>query len=75
MTKNETELIMRRAQVTNNYVGAAPSAKRAWYRPCILSAGLAALFAVGASSQTQLAVVSGTITDPSGAVIPGQRYD
>jgi Carboxypeptidase regulatory-like domain/TonB dependent receptor len=71
MTKNETELIMRRAQVTNNYVGAAPSAKRAWYRPCILSAGLAALFAVGASSQTQLAVVSGTITDPSGAVIPG----
>jgi hypothetical protein len=35
----------------------------------------AALFAVGASSQTQLAVVSGTITDPSGAVIPGQRYD
>jgi hypothetical protein len=32
---------------------------------------LAALFSVGAWSQTQLATVSGTITDPSGAVVPG----
>ena len=71
MTKNETELIIRRAQVRNNYVGAPPGAKRASYRPCILAAALAALFSVGAWSQTQLATVSGTITDPSGAVVPG----
>jgi hypothetical protein len=32
---------------------------------------LATLFSVGAWSQTQLAAVSGTITDPSGAVVPG----
>ena len=32
---------------------------------------LAALFSVGAWSQTQLATVSGAITDPSGAVVPG----
>ena len=32
---------------------------------------MAALFSVGAWSQTQLATVSGTITDPSGAVVPG----
>ena len=30
-----------------------------------------AIFSVGAWSQTQLATVSGTITDPSGAVVPG----
>ena len=36
-----------------------------------LSAMLAAFFSVGAWSQTQLATVSGTITDPSGAVVPG----
>ena len=71
MTKNETELIVMRAQVTNNYVGAPPGAKRASYRPCILAAALAALFSVGAWSQTQLATVSGAITDPSGAVVPG----
>ena len=71
MKKNETELIMRLAQVTNNCIGAPPGAKRASYRPCILSAALAALFSVGAWSQTQLATVSGTITDPSGAVVPG----
>jgi hypothetical protein len=29
------------------------------------------LFSVGAWSQTQLATVSGTVTDPSGAVVPG----
>jgi hypothetical protein len=71
MPKNENESAMRRARITNNYVGAPPGAKRAWYRPCILSAALAALFSVGAWSQTQLASVSGTITDPSGAVVPG----
>ena len=71
MTKNETELIIRRAQVTNNCIGASAGAKRVSYRPCILSAALAALFSVGAWSQTQLATVSGTITDPSGAVVPG----
>src|SRR5271167_4306583 len=71
MTKNETELIVMRAQVTNNYVRAPPGAKRASYRPCILAAAVAALFSVGAWSQTQLATVSGTITDPSGALVPG----
>src|ERR1700722_1518866 len=71
MTKNETELIVMRAQVTNNYFGAPPGAKRPSYRPCILAAALAALFSVGAWSQTQLATVSGTITDPTGAVVPG----
>src|SRR3984957_19847402 len=71
MTKNETELIVMLAQVTNNYFGAPPGAKRPSYRPCILAAALAALFSVGAWSQTQLATVSGAITDPSGAVVPG----
>src|SRR5271166_143131 len=58
-------------QVTNDYVGAPPGTKRASYRPCVLAAALAAIFSVGAWSQTQLATVSGTITDPSGAVVPG----
>jgi hypothetical protein len=71
MKKNETELIIRRAQVTNNYVGAPPGAKRASYRHSILSVALAALFSVGAWSQTQLATVSGAITDPTRAVVPG----
>src|SRR5271165_2400235 len=71
MTRNEIELIIRRPQVTNNCIGASAGAKRASYRPCILSAALVALFSVGAWSQTQLATVSGTITDPSGAVVPG----
>jgi hypothetical protein len=66
-----TESIIRRAQVTNSCIGAPPGVKRASYRPCILSAALAALFSVCAWSQTQLATVSGTITDPSGAVMPG----
>jgi hypothetical protein len=70
MKKNETELIMRLAQVTNNCIGAPPGARRASYRSCMLSAALAVLFSVGAWSQTQLATVSGTITDPSGAVVP-----
>jgi Carboxypeptidase regulatory-like domain/TonB dependent receptor len=42
---------------------------RPWCRPCILALG--ALFSVVAWAQTQLATVSGTITDPSGAVVPG----
>src|SRR5580698_5713776 len=71
MTKDETESIVIRAQVTNNYVGAPPGAKRTSCRPCILAAALAALFSAGAWSQTQLATVSGAITDPSGAVVPG----
>jgi len=71
MTKNETKLNMGRAQVTNNCVGVPPGAKRAWCRPSILACALAVLFSVGAWSQTQLATVSGTITDPSGAVVPG----
>ena len=37
----------------------------------ILAAASAVLFSVGAWSQTQLATVSGTIADPTGAVIPG----
>src|SRR5579859_4458662 len=71
MTKNETELSIKRAQVTNNCIGAYAGAKRASYRSCILSVALAALFSVGAWSQTQLATLSGTITDTSGAVVPG----
>ena len=59
MKKNETELLIRRAWVRNNF------------RAYTLAAVLAGLFSVGAWSQTQLAAVSGTITDPSGAVVPG----
>src|SRR5580658_3789303 len=69
MTTNETELIIRRAQPTNDWPSAGRSAHR--HRSCILSVALATLFSVGAWSQTQLAAVSGTITDPSGAVVPG----
>src|SRR5580658_10218709 len=69
MTTNETELIIRRAQPTNDWPSAGRSAHR--HRSCILSVALAALFSVGAWSQTQLATVSGTITDPTGAVVPG----
>ena len=36
-----------------------------------LSAILAAFLSISAWSQTQLATVSGTITDPSGAVVSG----
>ncbi|MGC2644645.1 MAG: carboxypeptidase-like regulatory domain-containing protein, partial [Candidatus Sulfotelmatobacter sp.] len=71
MTKNEPELITVRAQVTNSYVRARLGAKRALYRPCMLSAALAVVFSVGAFAQTQLASVSGIITDPSGALVPG----
>src|SRR5579862_7840596 len=70
MKKNETELIMRLAPVAN-CVGAPPGVRRASYRSCMLSAALAVLFSAGAWSQTQLATVSGTITDPSSAVVPG----
>src|ERR1700723_784445 len=65
MTKSEAELMIRRAQLTN------PGSKRAWHRPYILSTALAALFSFAAWSQTQLAAVSGTIADPTGAVVPG----
>src|SRR5580704_11449722 len=41
------------------------------FRLYTLSAVLVALFSAGAWSQTQLATVSGTVTDPSGAVVPG----
>ncbi len=61
MTKNQSELIIVRTE----------AAKRGWRRPCIVPAALAAFFAVSALSQTQLATVSGTVTDPSGAVVPG----
>jgi hypothetical protein len=71
MTKNQSELIIIRTEAANYYIGARPGAKRGWYRPCILSVALAALFAACASSQTQLATVFGSITDPSGAVVPG----
>jgi Carboxypeptidase regulatory-like domain len=71
MRKDEAELIIRPAQFTNKHVGATPSAKCALYRAFILSAALVVVLSVGAWSQTQLATVFGTITDPSGAVIPG----
>src|SRR5580698_4806434 len=51
--------LIKLAQVRNNF------------RPYTLSAVLVALFSVSAWSQTQLATVSGTITDPSGAAVPG----
>ena len=70
MTKIETQLIVRRAQVTNT-VGFTSGAKRAPYRCWIVSAILAAFISVSAWAQTQLATVSGTITDPSGAVVLG----
>ena len=68
MTKDGTRLITTQAKVTNNYVG-YPGERRTCH--CVLACALAVLFSVGAWSQTQLATVSGTITDPSGAVVPG----
>ena len=47
--------------------------KCAGYKPAIPSALLLAIFSACAWSQTQLATISGTITDPSGAVIPAGR--
>src|ERR1700722_14523009 len=73
MMKNETESIIRRPQVTSNYIGAPQGAERESYRPYMLAAVLAALFSISTWAQTQLATVSGTITDPSGAVVPGVR--
>ena len=58
MTKNQSELITGLSQVGNNF------------RPYTLSAILVAFISVSAWSQTQLATVSGIISDPSGAVVP-----
>ena len=41
------------------------------YRPCILLALILVLNSVSARSQTQLATVFGTVSDPTGAVIEG----
>ncbi|QNI30489.1 TonB-dependent receptor [Alloacidobacterium dinghuense] len=71
MAKNETEWTVRWTEVTNKFVGAPSDTKLASYRPFILSAALVVLISVGAWSQTELATVSGTITDASGAVVPG----
>ena len=71
MTKNKTELIAGPARVTNNGVRPPSGAKRMSFRLRILSASLTVLFSVCAWSQSQLANLSGTITDPSGAVVPG----
>src|ERR1700728_2423107 len=71
MTKSETDLIAGRPHVTNNDVRPPSGAKRASCRLRILSASLTVLFSVAAWSQTQLATVSGTIADPTGAVVPG----
>jgi Carboxypeptidase regulatory-like domain/TonB dependent receptor len=59
MTKNQSELIIKPAQVRNNF------------RPYTLSAILVVFISVSAWSQTQLATISGTITDPTGAVVRG----
>jgi carboxypeptidase family protein len=70
MTKNETQLIVGRANATDN-IGVTPGAKRASHRRWILSAALTALSSVAVRAQTQLAIVFSTITDSSGAAIPG----
>jgi len=49
------------------------NSKCAPYRPFILLALLSALFSAYASSQTQLSTVFGTVTDSTGAVIPGAQ--
>ena len=71
VTINETELVAGRPRLTNNDVWPPRHVKRGSCRFRILSASLTVLFSVGAWSQTHLATVSGTITDPSGAVVPG----
>ena len=47
------------------------SPKHDWHRPFILLALSWALYSASACAQTQLATVFGTVTDPTGAVIPG----
>lgn len=71
MTKIEAELIAGPTHFTDYSVRPPSCARRALCRLRILSASLTVLFSVGALSQTQLATLSGTITDPSGAVVPG----
>ena len=71
MRKNETELIIRRAQVTNNYVGRLQARNAHGADLAYRQQRWRCFFSAGAWSQTQLATVSGTITDPSGAVVPG----
>src|ERR1051325_447413 len=51
-------------------VGNFPSATKCVSRACLLLALSLVLFSSCGWSQTQLATVFGTITDPSGAVIP-----
>jgi hypothetical protein len=71
MTKKETELIAGRRHVTSREIRPPRSARRASFRLRILSASLTVLFSVCAWSQSQLANLSGTIMDPTGAVVPG----
>src|SRR5271165_2995342 len=60
-----------RAKTVGPRLRVAMTKNRSEYRSCIVAAVLAGLFSIGAWSQTQLATVSGAITDPSGAVVPG----
>ena len=53
--------------------GVLAGSKRPSYRPFILLALLLALFPACARSQTQLSTVFGTVTDSTGAVIPGAQ--
>jgi hypothetical protein len=71
MMKNETKLNTRRARVTNNYVEAPPGAKRAWCHLAYCQRRWRRSFPSVRGRKTQLATVSGTIADPSGAVVPG----
>jgi len=69
MKNNKTELIIRRTQVAAGCIGPSPRGNRPARR--ILLTALATLISVAASAQSQLATLSGAITDPSGAVVPG----
>ena len=71
MTIKGSELTAVWPRVTNKDFRRPRGAKRASCCLRILSASLTVLFSVCAWSQTQLADLSGTITDPTGAVVPG----